>query len=208
MCDHKRRLVPGLAALLVLLLAPAPGAGQEQPLAFELRGGVGLPAFDLADRADPGFAFGLDLAHRLTPRVSLVAGGDVELLAGAGGDGAVDHPDVNVWHYGVGVEAQLLDPARTWWRLSASAGAGGTTFDVASGGASSTEPAVYAGLELGWDASEEMDVFVGVRSWVAFAGESTLGPDPRDTAPVGDAAGGDGDTLWSFPLTAGVRLTF
>lgn len=190
--------------LALTLVAPAGVSGQEQPLAFEVRAGVGLPAFDLADRADPGPAVGLDLAYRVSPRVSVVAGGDLELLNGDQ-DGAVRRPDLSVWHYGAGLEAQLLDPRRTYWRLSAGLGAGATTFDGAGSGPSTTEPAVYGGLELGRDASEEVDVYVGLRTWLAFAGVSDLG-DGQGTDPVGEQ--GSGDTLWSFPLTAGVRLTF
>lgn len=178
------------------LAAPADEVAAQQPLAFELRAGAGLPAFDLADVADRGFAVGLDLSHRVTDRVSVVAGGDVEFLSGEG-DGAIAGPDVTVWHYGVGLEAQLLDPRRTYWRLSAGAGAGGTTFDVADGGGSETDASLYGSLELGYEVSPEADLFLGVRSWLAFAG---------DGGPVAGPSGAD--ALWSFPVTGGVRLHF
>lgn len=188
----------GVACALagLALAAPADGAAAQQPLAFELRAGAGLPAFDLADVADPGFAVGLDLSHRVADRVSVVAGGDVEFLSGEG-EGTVAGPDVTVWHYGLGLEAQLLDPRRTYWRLSLGAGAGGTTFDVSDGGGSETDASLYGTLELGYEVSPEADLFLGLRSWLAFAGE-----DGAVSGPSG------ADALWSFPVTGGVRLNF
>lgn len=192
-----RRLAALLPALCALPLLAFPVAGQ-QPLALELRGGVGLPAFDLADRADPGPAVGLDLSYRIAPRLSVVAGGDVELLQGDElRDRGPRAPDLNVWHYGAGLEAQLLDPRLTYWRLSLGAGAGGTTFDASGSAGSETDVSVYGSLELGWEASREVVFFAGLDSWVAFAGSEAVG-----------AGGGGSDALWSFPVTGGVRLTF
>lgn len=195
---------PSCLAALLLLSLPSGAAGQSPPPSLEIQAGIGMPAFDLADRTGPGPAFGLELGYRLSGRVSLVAGGDVELLSGDAG-AVVDHPDVSVWHYGAGIEAGLLDPVRTYWRLRAGAGAGAATFDV-SGGGSTTDAALWASLELGRELSEEMELAVGLRPWLAFAGEGGLGADPRGG---GSSAGGDGaDTLWTFPLTAALRLTF
>jgi hypothetical protein len=186
-----------LAALA--LAGSADGAAAQQPLAFELRAGAGLPAFDLADRADAGFAVGLDLSYRVADRVSVVAGGDVEFLSGEeritpGGGGP---PDLTAWHYGAGLEAQLLDPRRTYWRLSLGGGLGGTTFDVSDGGGSETDFSVYGNLELGHEVSREADLFLGVRGWLAFAGDGGAVSGPSGA-----------DALWSFPVMAGVRLHF
>lgn len=190
---------PAALAAAAALLAAAPASAQ-QPLAFEIRTGVGFPAFALSDRADPGAAVGLDLSYEIAPRLSLVAGGDLELLDGTGGGAGpgAGAPDVNAWHYGAGLEAQLLDPTRTYWRLSLNGGVGGTTFDVSGAGAGTeTDLSVYGGLELGWSASREVELFAGVRTWGAFAGGD---------GPVAGPAGGD--VLWSFPVTGGLRLAF
>lgn len=190
-------------AVSVLLSLPAGGDGQVPSPSLEIHGGIGMPAFDMADRTGPGPAFGLELGYRLSGRVAVVAGGDVELLSGDA-DAVVDHPDVSVWHYGAGIEAGLLDPSRTYWRLRAGVGAGAATVDV-SGGGSATDPALWASLELGRELSEEMELLVGLRPWLAFTGDGGPGADPGG----GPSGGGDGaDTLWTFPLTAAVRLTF
>lgn len=207
---HRRRTygLPGLVAALLTsgaLLAPVAATAQS-PLDFELRGGLGLPAFDLADRTDAGPAVGLDLAYRVAPRVSVVLGGDVEFLDGQDPEGTgPGTPGVDAWHYGGGLEAQLLRPTSTYWRLNVGAGVGATTFDVSEGGGSETDLSVYGSLELGWNASEEMELFVGLRSYLAFTGDG-------QATPTGDGdqllTFADSDTLWSFPVMGGVRLLF
>lgn len=191
-----------LVALAAACVAPTVGpdrASAQQGLALELRAGAGLPAFDLADAADPGAALGLDLSYLVADRVSVVVGGDVEFLSGDGnvdrGGGSSPRPGLTGWHYGAGLEAQLLDPRRTYWRLSLRGGAGASTFDVADGGGSETAFSVHGGLELGHEVSTEAELFAGIRTWAAFAGD-------------GGAVDPDGGTLWSFPVTGGVRLIF
>lgn len=202
-----------LAVLAVAALGAVPRPAEAQNrIGFEGRAGVGLPAFDLADRADPGPAVGLDLTYALTDRVSLVAGGDVEFLDGAGGSGSdLALPGLTVWHYGGGVEAQLLDPVATYWRLTTGAGLGASTYD-AEGGSSKTAFSLYGSLELGYELSSEADFFVGVKSWAGFEGQEVVildGEQPLDQVfPPTDPLYGVDEVAWSFPLTAGLRLHF
>lgn len=198
----RRRFLPAAAALLASLLLPVPGAAQ-QAVGFEGRLGVGLPAFDLADRVDAGLAVGLDLSYALSSRVSLVAGGDVEFLNGGDDGTGAGGPDLDVWHYGAGLEAQLLDPVMTYWRLSLGGGLGGTTFDGVDGGGSRTELSTFGILELGYEVSPEADVYLSLRSYLAFTGDGT-----DTTASDGDVLAGVGDTAWSFPVMAGLRFHF
>lgn len=194
------RTVTLLAALVLGAVAATPAHAQNR-VGFEGRAGMGLPAFDLADRADAGPAVGLDLTYALTERVALQAGGDVEFLKGPEGAGGVGSaPDLTAWHYGVGVEAQLLVPRTTYWRLSTGAGVGGSTYD-AEGGGSESAFSVFGSLELGYAFSPEADFFVGVKSWVAFRGEP-------DAVPTAEPLAGVDDTAWSFPVTAGLRFHF
>ena len=190
-----------LAGVALGALTPV-AAGAQNRVGFEGRAGIGLPAFDLADRADAGPAVGLDLTYALTDRVALQAGGDIEFLRGPeGAGGAGSAPDLTAWHYGVGVEAQLLVPRTTYWRLSTGAGVGGSTYD-AEGGGSESAFSVFGSLELGYAFSPEADLFVGLKSWVAFPGEPELVPlQPEPLAGVDD-------TAWSFPVTAGLRFHF
>lgn len=204
-------LVAALGAAGLASLTPA-AAGAQNRVGLELRGGAGLPAFDLADRADPGAAFGLDLTYRLADRVALLAGGDVELLRGAEPAGSdLAFQDLTAWHYALGVEAQLLEPRTTYWRLRAGAGAGGSTYD-ADGGDSRAAFSLYGSLKLGYEFSPEADFFVGVRSWLAFAEQEEVAvagspPDPAVFPPPDPLSGVEG-AAWSFPVTAGIRFHF
>lgn len=199
-----------LLAACAVAAVPRPGEAQNR-IGFEGRAGVGLPAFDLADRADPGPAVGLDLTYALTDRVALVAGGDVEFLDGAGGSGSeLGLPGLTAWHYGAGVEAQLLDPVTTYWRLTTGAGLGASTYD-ADGGTSKTAFSVFGSLELGYELSSEADFFVGLKSWAGLDGQDMvlIQEMPTDQVfPPTDPLYGVDEVAWSFPLTAGLRLHF
>lgn len=201
------------AALAAAAVITSPGGVEAQNrVGFEGRAGAGLPAFDLADRADAGPAVGLDLTYALTDRVALVAGGDVEFLEGAGATGTDRQlPDLTAWHYGAGIEAQLLDPVTTYWRLTTGAGLGGSTYD-ADGGESRSAFSVYGSLELGYELSTEADLFLGVKSWLGFAGQedvAILDEQPLDIVfPPTDPLHGVDEVAWSFPVMAGLRLHF
>lgn len=209
---HPSSSTASTAALLALGLAAAassPASAQyaENRIDLEARAGIGLPAFDLAERADPGPAVGLELAYRLSERVSLVAGGDVELLEGASGAGpGPGRPGLTAWHYAAGLELGLLDPGSTYWRLDTGAGLGGSTYD-AEGGRSRSAFSLYGSLELGYEVSPEADLFLGVRSWLAFA-EQELEALPGPDGPSDDPLAGVDGAAWSFPVMAGVRLRF
>lgn len=198
------------AAAALAALAPLPGAAQN-PFGLEVRGGAGLPAFDLADRADPGYAVGLDLTHRLTDRVALLVGGDVEFLRGAQPEGTgLTLPDLTAWHYALGAEVQLLEPRTTYWRLGLGAGLGGSTYDADAGDTRSAF-SLYGSLELGYEVSPEADLFVGIRSWLGFAEQEdpSLAEQPLDLVfPPSDPLFGVEGAAWSFPVTAGIRFHF
>lgn len=200
-----------LAAAILSALGPVPTTAQNR-VGLEVRAGLGLPAFDLADRADAGTAVGLDLTYALGERVALVLGGDVEFLDGQRLEGTdLAHRDLTVWHYAAGLEAQLLDPVTTYWRLRTGAGVGGSTYD-ADGGDSKTTPALYGNLELGYEVTPEADLFLGVKSWLGLGGQDDVlvADDPLDLSvfPPPDPLFGVEDVAWSFPVTAGVRFHF
>lgn len=200
-----------LAAFALTALGPAAAEAQNR-VGFEGRAGLGLPAFDLADRAGAGTAVGLDLTYALGERVALVAGGDVEFLPGEELEGSdLAFQDLTVWHYALGLEAQLLDPVTTYWRLSTAAGVGASTYD-ADGGESRTTPALFGSLELGYEVSPEADLFLGVKSWMGLGGEdeTLVVQDPLDldVFPPSDPLFGVESVAWTFPVTAGIRFHF
>ena len=205
----KRAAASALAAALVAVALP-PTVEAQNRIGFEGRAGLGLPAFDLADRAQAGPAVGLDLTYALGERVALVFGGDVEFLEGAELEGSdLAFQDLTAWHYGAGVEAQLLDPRTTYWRLRTGAGAGASTYD-ADGGEARTTFSLFGSLELGYEVSTEADLFLGVKSWLSPVEERiTIAEALRapQVFPPADPLVGVG-TAWSFPVSAGVRFHF
>ena len=190
-----RGVLATLAALATaaLLLALAPGAASAQAsedgVSFNLRGGVYVPTFDIADVADAGPGFGVGLKVPVSDRVFLRANGDFGFHSGAEVEG-VEGPDVNVNHYigGLGVR---LTPADSRFYASVNAGAGALTFDVdAEGFDTFTYFAINVGGELGYWVSDRVALFLSPQGDIAFSEEEEVG--------TGDA--------WVWPFTAGIEI--
>lgn len=176
----------GVVVLMGLLLAGAPGkASAQEGLTFEGRAGLGFPVGTLGDVVDPGFAAGITLGYGLTPALSAFGATDLETLPGTGAA-----EDLTLFHYRGGLELRLTDPVRTWWRLSLHAGIGATTFDAQ--GPTNTYFTTSGGLKLGYDVNTETDLYLSLEAHAMQADEQEQGFG----------------TVWSIPLTAGVRLLF
>lgn len=190
-------------AVAIFLLAPGatPASGQ-QGVSIEGRAGLAVPAGDLGDTHDAGLAAGLGLGFDLGSRVALTA--DAELgsfpggSAGGGGDQAT-HADLRLWHLTGGVELQLLDPTMTYWTLTVDGGGGITAFDP-DPGEGHTYGTGRAGLRLGYRFSSEASFVAGARAYALFVDEA----DFQDSSSFDVRSG----TLWTVPITAGLRLSF
>ncbi|MFW6193296.1 MAG: hypothetical protein ACOC83_07395, partial [Gemmatimonadota bacterium] len=190
------------AAVLLLGVGTTPAVGQ-QGISFEGRAGIAVPAGDLGDTHDAGFAAGLGLGFDLGSRAALAA--DVELgafgkgVASDGGGGPGPAADLRLWHLTAGIELELLDPTMTYWTLTVDGGGGITAFDP-DPGEGHTYGAGRAGLSLGYRFSSEAALVAGVRAYALFVDEA----DFEESASF-DVRGG---TLWTVPITAGLRLSF
>jgi hypothetical protein len=172
-------------------------------------GGISIPASQLGKLADAGPAVGAQLGYWLSPRVALRLGGQIDLLDGARVSESVVGPDLRLWHYSAGVEANLLPSARRW-SLFAGAGLGATTFDsdefVVDPGVEDEFRETYftadAGLRLGYLFSPRFTAFVGTRAFLSATDEEDTGRlalvDPTVLEPFG--------TAWTFPVTAGLTV--
>ena len=99
-----RIAVLGLVVGLTSLGRPSEAHGQER-FSIEGRGGIAVPASDLANLQDVGPSFGVGLMYPLNPRVSLRLDGDVDILSGVDADGSgPEAPDLNIYHYTAGLE--------------------------------------------------------------------------------------------------------
>jgi hypothetical protein len=199
------------AALTVALVSPAQGqVSPDQPFSVNVRGGVNVPTFDIADVADPGPSFGVGLKYAVSDRIFLRANGDFGFHPGAelgSGAGAVELPDVDVFHY-IGGAGYRLTPAESPFYASVNLGAGAMTLDVdvqdpAPGAETSfTYFAINAGGELGYRLSRNISLFFSPQGDIAFVDDEDL--DPNDVVFPDDTI----DTAWVWPFTAGVEVTF
>jgi len=201
---------PKVLGFLAALAVVSPGyAAAQSRLTVDARGGVAVPASDLADLFDVGPSFGAGLAYRLTPRVSLRLDGDVDILNGASGPGG-DGPDMNIYHYNAGVAVKLIGANTQGLNVDVNVGAGASTFNSDSfqvNGTvrdfSETYFTTNGGVRVGYDVSRSLNVFVGGQAYLMVTDDA----DTAVFAQINPAADPNGfDTAWTFPVTAGVAL--
>lgn len=209
-------LTLAFALALVPLASPAQAQmmGETSKWSIDGRGGIAVPAGDLSDAVDVGPTFGLGIAYRVHPRVSIRVDGDVDVYSGADvqtAAGTVELPDLNLWHYNAGVGVELTEPGASRWDVTANVGAGATTFDgdafttngTTVDGLSETYFTANGGLKFGYDVSRNVNVYAGGQWYLAFT-------DEEDTAGLtpGGQQGSGLDTASSIPLTLGLKLKF
>lgn len=107
-----KRVVFGAVAVVTVLAGAAPVRAQDmgsmKGVSLEVRGGLNVPTFKIADVAEAGPSFGVGFGVALDRRVWLLADGDFGFHGGKAGG-----PDVHVYHY-VGKVATISwsrDPA-------------------------------------------------------------------------------------------------
>lgn len=197
------------ACALLVALSPLDAYAQQR-LTVKGRGGIAVPAGDLADLQDVGATFGVGLAYRVHPRVAVRVDGDLEILNGADLESGTEAPDLTLWHYNAGAELSVLEPGATRWTVLVNGAAGATTIDSddfggVSGGSdfNQTYFSLNGGLELGYDVTRQLNLYAGGQIYVIFA-------DEDDTAafaalsPEVDAF----STAVSFPISGGVKYSF
>lgn len=184
----KTTLLSVLAPFLVLaLVQPAVAQDRTSGVSVNARGGMNVPTFDIADVADPGPSFGVGVAIPVSEMLDLRASADFGFHPGA----EETLPDVNVFHYIAGLGLPLTGRDGDPWRVSVNVGAGAMTFDV-DGGESNTYVAINVGGEVGYMASERVELFLSPQGDIAFTDEDELGTD----------------NAWVWPFTAGVKINF
>lgn len=211
-----RTALAALASGLALLAGTNPAHGQADgsPWSVEARGGITVPAGDLADLPidDVGPSVGLGVRYHLDPQVALRVDGGYETFAGESRQGGAAAPDVSLWHYDAGIEARLLEPGESPWNVAASAGAGATTWDTdaftvpgggSSGGLSETYFTANGGLEASYSATDDVRLIFGGQWYLQFT-------DEQDTRPLSELSPeleGGFDSASTLPFYAGVELT-
>lgn len=210
---NTRRLNIAIAFTAFLAAGSASQTAAQEKLAVDARGGIAVPASDLAELEDVGASFGVGLSYRLTPRIALRLDGDADILSGTDDEvSGSSAPDMNIYHYGAGLGLAILDPSRSRWALDVNVGAGGSTFDVdtfSAGGStvdfSETYVTTYGGLTIGYDVSPNVSVFTRGQAYLALTDEEDTAVFSQISSEI-DAGGFD--TAWTIPITAGISFRF
>lgn len=213
-----------IAGLILMAGAAQPGVAQQRPITFDAKGGIGLPVGDLGDVGDLGPAFNLNINVGLNDRLFIRGGGGAELYDGfdvgqnLGAEGLNDL-ELNLVHLDAGLLYQLTRPEESGFFATVNATGGVANLNVprveTSVGPSAVEidfsalyPSAAVGLTGGYTVSEQVDVYFDAQGYAVFGDEE----DTSDLVRVyNDRFEEDLDglsTLYSVPLTAGVRFHF
>lgn len=214
--ESLRRTFLALGAVALLALGTAaPGAAQgmeDSPWVVDGRGGISVPAGDVADLNidEVGYAAGLGAGYEVHPRVTVRADGLFERFSGdspAGGDQA---PSLNLYHYNAGVEVELTPPRTGRFDVTANVAGGATTWDTdeftANGSQaelSETYLTANGGLEAGYQVTRNLNVFLGGQWYLQFTDEA----ETRSLAQTAGLTEGF-DTASTIPVYAGLELNF
>jgi hypothetical protein len=151
-------------ALIATLLSAAllPSAARAQNWDVTGLVGIGLPVGDLADGLDPGFSATLSTTRWFNPRYGIRLGGAGNFLSGSGAD-------FSFWHYNIGPEIDLIDPAKNVG-LHVNAGIGATTVQVSS--LSDTDFTVNLGATLEYKVSPAWSIIGGPSFYIMMDDET------------------------------------
>lgn len=230
MRDAYRRFLPFVMLPLAGALLFADGTeAQQQPegqftvpddrITVKARSGAAIPTGNLGDIVDTGFNAGLGIGIPLAERVRFTLSGDVSLLSEVDSDGEFGEGEVRqffddglrLWSYGGGLEFDLTDPATSDLAVMLSAGAGATTIDpettLTGTGIeafdSRTRFSANGGVELGFEASENVGLFLGAETRAIFLRSDDFEPTTDDGDTLADQVD---DAWWTFPVRAGIQF--
>jgi hypothetical protein len=195
-------------AILSAALAFVPGERLDAQIAeggtsLSLRAGPTMPVADLSDVTDDmGTALGAELGFPVAEQLAFTVDGNVDLFNSA------TTADVRLWHYGAGLDLQAT-PNESPLSVVVSGGANATTIETGevgptdAGDFTETYPAVNAGIEVGYDVSQSVELAVRGAGFYVFA-------DEDETAALADGIDGAEafDRAVTVPITAALSIAF
>lgn len=208
MCDIRTlSTVTAVAALLALHPGAAAAQSSVPTVDLSVRGGVSMPTGDLAEITDVGPAAGADVAFWINDRIAVSVDASVDMLRGD--DRSDLLPDIQLWHYGGGLQARLIPPSSpVSIKLLGGAGATGfrtNHFEPAGPGArdriSETYFALNGGAEVGYEMTDQIDLSLRGGAFFTFTDETDLSP-LSEMSPEVDAF----DSVMTLPITLQVDI--
>ena len=198
--------------LAVLAVFAIPTAGLTQPatgkVSVDLRGGVAIPAGNMATITDVGGTFGASAMWNFHPNWAIRADFDyMGLNKGEDSFGVLISPPQDLMFFGGSFEVNFNGPRYQDlpFTFTLNAGAGimqmkvDDTYDAGhpANGFDQSYLAFQGGAKIGYQITPWINVFVNGTAYFILM-------DAADTPVFGDSF----NNGWVIPVTAGVRLTF
>jgi hypothetical protein len=199
--------------LAVLAMFAVPATGMTQPatgkVSVDLRGGVAIPAGNMATITEIGGSFGASAMWNFHPNWAIRADFDyMGLNKGEDSFGVLLSPPQDLMFFGGSFEVNFNRPRLGTVPLTfmLNVGAGmmsmkvDDTYDAghSANGFDHSYPAFQGGMKIGYQVKPWINIFVNGTAYFILM-------DAADTSP---AFGFDFNNGWVIPVTAGVRLTF
>ena len=178
-----------LAGLLLGLASTAAAQSAAPAAALELRGGINVPTFDIADAVKAGPSVGIGIGARVAPKIWVMGDVDLGFHGGAALAGGGQGPDVKVYHYIAKLGYELMSGPQSRWSVILNAGAGALTFDP-DGADAKTYPAINVGAKIGYQLTPRLQFVLSPQGDIALSKKAELGTS----------------NAWVWPFTAGVRI--
>ena len=164
------------------LLASVAAQSPDRKVLLEVRGGLNIPTFKIADAAKVGPSGGFGLGFKVGQRWLVQADADFGThdLKGTGGG------DIAVSHF-IGKVGYVVSKPGSKWHVAVNLGAGALSFNPSTG-PTDTYFAINAGAKLGYQLGRGVEFLLSPQGDIAFS------DSPK--------------TSWIWPVAAGFRFSF
>lgn len=177
------------AVALLGLAVSAQAQSVDRRTTLEIRGGLDVPTFDIADAVDAGPGFGVGAGLKVSEKIWVLADLDVGFHSGADLGSGLEGPDVKVYHYIAKIGYEVVPPSESPWSVIINAGAGAMTFNP-DGPGSNTYPAINVGAKFAYRVGNRVSLLLSPQGDIALAKKDELGTS----------------NAWVWPFTAGIRV--
>ena len=201
-----------LLHLVFLTALPAAMSAQAR-VSLDVRGGLAVPAGELATVGNPGMTVGAGAAVRLRGPLHARVDLEASFLGEGEPEPGVSSPGINFVHRTIGLELALGRVGRNGPLVSANVGGGVSKFEIEGYVArvgpdagrtftsSETDPVLTGGLVAEIDAGRHVALFARGQAYAVLTDEESTAQFQRISADVEPFS-----RAWSATISAGVRL--